>query len=162
MSGSGTEGASRRGVPDQGDTMNARRASGALPLALFVCVHNAGRSQMAEALFNALAAGRAAGESAGTTPAERPHPEVVDALREIGLDIADARPRMLTMDMLDRADRVITMGCGVEEACPGAVIEAEDWGLPDPKGQPIETVRTIRDDIRQRVIALLDEMGALA
>jgi len=124
---------------------------------LFVCVHNAGRSVMAEALFNELAAGRAEASSAGTIPGGGPHPVVVEAMREVGLDVAGHRGRLLTDDMVRSADRVITMGCAVDEqACPAVrYANVEDWGLPDPKGQPIERVREIRDEIRRRVEVLL-------
>ena len=128
-----------------------------MPRVLFVCVHNAGRSVMAEALFNELAAGRAQASSAGTIPGGAPHPVVVEAMREVGLDVAGHRGRLLTDDMVRSADRVITMGCAVDEqACPAVrYANVEDWGLPDPKGQPIERVREIRDEIRRRVEVLL-------
>jgi len=128
-----------------------------MPRVLFVCVHNAGRSVMAEALFNELAAGRAEASSAGTIPGGAPHPVVVEAMREVGLDVAGHRGRLLTDDMVRSADRVITMGCAVDEqACPAVrYANVEDWGLPDPKGQPIERVREIRDEIRRRVEVLL-------
>ena len=126
---------------------------------LFVCVHNAGRSVMAEALFNDLADGRGHAESAGTIPGEAPHPEVVAAMAEVGIDVSRHRGRLLTDAMVGSADRLITMGCAVnEEMCPSIVYaNAEDWGLPDPKGQSPERVREIRDEIRRRVTALLEE-----
>jgi arsenate reductase len=118
---------------------------------LFACVHNAGRSQMAAALFNRLvdpARGRAI--SAGTSPGERVHPEVVVVLGELGIDVATARPQKLTDDLARQAQVLVTMGCGDEcPFVPGA--RREDWPLPDPKGQPLDVVRRIRDDIRQRV-----------
>ena len=122
---------------------------------LFICVQNAGRSQMAEALFNALAAGRAIGVSAGTRPAERVHPEVVEAMKEVGIDMSANKPKMLTPEMVSEADKVITMGCGADEACPVTYAPAEDWGIDDPAGQPLETVRAIRDEIRARLQNLL-------
>ena len=122
---------------------------------LFICVQNAGRSQMAEALFNALAVGRAVGMSAGTRPAERVHPEVVEAMKEVGIDMSANKPKMLTPEMVSEADKVITMGCGADEACPVTYTPAEDWGIDDPAGQPLETVRAIRDEIRARLQNLL-------
>jgi arsenate reductase (thioredoxin) len=128
--------------------------------ALFVCVHNAGRSVMAEALFNRLAEGRASAESAGTEPRWPPHPEVVEAMREVGLDVSSHTGRLLTDDMVQAADRVITMGCAVDEAaCPAIrYTGVEDWGLPDPKGKPIEEVRQIRDEIERRIEELLKDL----
>src|SRR5947208_1967827 len=109
---------------------------------LFVCVHNAGRSVMAEALFNRAAGGRAEAVSAGTVPGGAPHPIVVEAMREVGLDVASHRGRLVTDELVASADRVITMGCAVdEEACPAIRYRAvEDWGLPDPKDRPLERV----------------------
>jgi arsenate reductase len=126
---------------------------------LFVCVHNAGRSVMAEALFNRLAAGGAEAVSAGTEPGGAPHAEVVEAMREIGLDVSEHRGSLLTDAMVAAADRVITMGCAVDQAtCPAILYaDVEDWGLPDPKGQPMEQVRKIRDEIERRVHDLLME-----
>jgi arsenate reductase (thioredoxin) len=122
---------------------------------LFACVHNAGRSQMAAALFNRLADPRAARAiSAGTEPGPRVHPEVVDAMREIGLDLDGAAPRTLTPELAQQAQVLVTMGCG--DKCPyvpGARVE--DWPLQDPKGQPIQMVREIRDDIERRVRDLI-------
>ena len=128
---------------------------------LFVCVHNAGRSQMAAALANLLSEGTLLAESAGTEPASRAHPTVVEAMREKGLDLSQNRPRLLTQGMLDEADRVITMGCAVEEVCPGALVPAEDWGLEDPADRPLEQVRAIRDQIEARVRQLVAEAQAL-
>jgi arsenate reductase len=125
---------------------------------LFVCVGNAGRSQVAEAFFNSLAKGKAVASSAGTVPASRVDPLVIKLMQEEGIDISGAVPKMLTQEMLDKADRVITMGCGVENVCPAKWIATEDWGLPDPKGKTIEEIRLIRDDIRTRVIRLLDSI----
>ncbi|MGH9198232.1 MAG: low molecular weight phosphatase family protein [Acidimicrobiia bacterium] len=123
---------------------------------LFVCTGNAGRSRMAEAFFNELAPEKHAA-SAGTHPEPRPHPEVVSAMSEVGIHIPPGPGRLLTFEMLDNADRVIAMGCNIEEACPGADAD-EDWGLPDPAGGPIQRVRDIRDEIRRRVKILIDEL----
>lgn len=126
---------------------------------LFACVHNAGRSQMAAALFNLEAdPAKAAAISAGTQPGPHVHPEVVEAMREIGVDLSGARPRRLTDDLARRARFLITMGCG--EVCPtvpGAM--RADWPLQDPRGQPIERVREIREDIRARVRRLIEQHG---
>ena len=129
------------------------------PEVLFVCVHNAGRSQMAAVLLNILSGGRAIGMSAGTMPTEHVHPEVVDVMREISVELGDATPQVVTEEMLEGADRVITMGCNLDDTCPGAIFDSEDWGLPDPKGLPAEEIREIRDRIRARVVDLLDELG---
>ncbi len=127
---------------------------------LFVCVHNAGRSVMAEALFNALADGRAEAVSAGTIPQAAPHHEVVQVMRDVGLDVSGHRGRLLTDELVRSAVRVVTMGCAVDEAACPAILYAgvEDWGLPDPKGEPPERVAEIRDEIRRRVEALLKEL----
>jgi len=129
---------------------------------LFVCVHNAGRSQMAEAFLNHLAAARGAqvrAMSAGTLAGDRISPASVEAMREIGIPMDGQVPKQLTREMVGLAERVITMGCGVDaDTCPARFLVTEDWGLDDPAGQPIEKVREIRDDIGRRVEALLDEM----
>jgi arsenate reductase len=129
---------------------------------LFVCVHNAGRSVMAEAFFNRLADGRAEALSAGTEPQGTPHPEVVRSMNEVGFDVSDHTGLLLTDEMVASAERVITMGCAVDEAaCPAIVYaDVEDWGLPDPKDQPPERVREIRDEIQRRVADLARELGA--
>jgi arsenate reductase (thioredoxin) len=126
---------------------------------LFACVHNAGRSQMAAALFNALAEPtKARAISAGTAPGERVHPEVVEVMREIGLDLTSVRPRLLTLTLATDAALLVTMGCG--EACPFVPgVERADWELPDPKGQPLERVRAIRDEIRERIERLIQNRG---
>jgi len=131
------------------------------PTVLFVCVHNAGRSVMAEALFRRAAAGRAEAASAGTEPGGAPHPEVVAAMSEEGIDVAGHRGLLLTDEMVAAADRVVTMGCAVDqEACPAIRYrDVEDWGLPDPKGQSVDQVRAIRDEIDRRVRSLLRELG---
>lgn len=129
---------------------------------LYVCVHNAGRSQMAEALTNHLANQRGVNVralSAGTIAGSKVHPVAVEVMREIGVSMDGHSPKQLTQEMADSADRVITMGCGVDAAaCPARFLISEDWGLDDPAGQPIETVRRIRDQIRERVEALLDQL----
>jgi arsenate reductase (thioredoxin) len=126
---------------------------------LFVCLHNAGRSQMAQALFERAAGDRHGAASAGTTPADRVHPEVVEAMRELGVDLADRRPRKLTLDLAQQADVVVTMGCGDEcPVMPGAL--RLDWDLPDPKGRTLAEVRATRDEIAGRVDALLRDLDA--
>ena len=125
---------------------------------LFVCVHNAGRSQMAEALFNHLADGRAVAESAGSLLADRVNPIATEVMREIGIDISGATPKVITQEMVDRADLAFTMGCAIDEACPAQFIPADDWGLEDPSGQPIEKVRQIRDQIETKVRELLGRL----
>ena len=126
---------------------------------LFACVHNAGRSQMAAAFFNVLAdPAKARAVSAGTTPGERVHPEVVEVMRESGLDLGGATPQRLTDDLARGANVLVTMGCGDEcPFVPGARVE--DWPLPDPKGQPLDRVRAIRDEIRGRVEDLIARDG---
>jgi protein-tyrosine-phosphatase len=124
---------------------------------LFVCAHNSGRSQMAEAFFEHYDAGKAKAFSAGTRPASHVDQTVVKAMREIGIDISSKRPKALALEMLDDADRVITMGCGVEGVCPATVVPTEDWQLEDPEGKPIEKVREIRDEIEARVKKLIRE-----
>jgi arsenate reductase (thioredoxin) len=126
------------------------------PRVLFVCVQSAGRSQMAAALFNRHAGGRAVAHSAGTRPADRVHPEVVQVMREVGLDLSAAKPRLLTPELAEGALQVITMGCADE--CPVVSAPIEDWGLADPAGQPLATVRAIRDDIDSRVRSLLAKL----
>jgi arsenate reductase (thioredoxin) len=129
---------------------------------LFVCLHNAGRSQMSAALFEREAAGRHRALSAGTTPAERVHPEVVEVMRELDIDLADRTPRLLTRELAEQADVVVTMGCGDE--CPYIPGKRYiDWDLPDPKGRPLDEVRATRDDIAERMRGLVAELdGAKA
>ena len=126
---------------------------------LFACIHNAGRSQMAAAWFNALADhSLAEGISAGTAPGPRVHPEVLEAMREVGIDLATAQPRFLSDELAASAHMLITMGCG--EACPAVPgLRRDDWPLEDPKGKSVERVRAIRDDVRKRVRALIDREG---
>jgi arsenate reductase len=123
---------------------------------IFACVHNAGRSQMAAKFFSELAdPARAEAVSAGTQPGDRVHPEVVDVMREVGLDVSGARPRRLTAELARSASLLITMGCGDE--CPYVPgLRRDDWALQDPKGLPLDEVRRIRDEIRDRVSALVD------
>jgi arsenate reductase (thioredoxin) len=122
---------------------------------LFVCVRNAGRSQMAAALLNARSGGRVRVRSAGSDPAERINPAVVDALREVGLDVSDEFPKPLSDDAVRAADVVVTMGCG--DACPVYPGKRyEDWEIEDPEGKSLEEVRRIRDEIDAGVQALLD------
>ena len=126
---------------------------------IFACVHNAGRSQMAAAFFNSMAdPEKARAISAGTQPGERVHPEVVAAMHELGIDLADARPQRLTADLAKGARMLVTMGCGDEcPVVPGA--KRDDWPLTDPKGRPVEEVRRIRDEIRQRVSTMIAAEG---
>ncbi len=127
--------------------------------ALFVCLHNAGRSQMSEALFLRAADGRHEARSAGTTPGDRVHPEVVEAMSELGIDLGERRPHRLSQEDAEWADVVVTMGCGDE--CPYIPGKRYlDWDLPDPKGQPLQTVRATRDEIDRRVRALVAELDA--
>jgi protein-tyrosine-phosphatase len=128
---------------------------------LFVCLHNAGRSQMSRALFEQAAGGRHSSDSAGTTPGVRVHPEVVEAMAELGIDVADRVPRKLTTEMAEHADVVVTMGCGDE--CPYIPGKRYvDWDLPDPKGRPLDEVRRTRDDIAGRVRELVAELDSAA
>lgn len=124
---------------------------------LFVCRQNAGRSQMSQALFEHAAPGRHTALSAGTTPAQRIHPEVIQAMDELGIDLRNRRPQLLTRQLAEQADLVITMGCGDE--CP--VIPGRryvDWDLADPHNQPLDQVRMIRDEIARRIDTLLAEL----
>jgi arsenate reductase len=126
---------------------------------IFACVHNAGRSQMAAAWFNALAdPSQAVAVSAGTAPAEQIHPEVVSVMREAGVELANARPKRLTAEIAADALLLVTMGCG--EACPYIPgLRVIDWPIEDPKGKPAEQVRHVRDDIRSRVESLMTNEG---
>ena len=124
---------------------------------LFVCLHNAGRSQISEALFERAAAGGHEARSAGTEPGERVHPEVVEAMNELGIDLADRIPRKLSGADAEWADIVVTMGCG--DKCPYIPGKRYlDWELEDPKGRPLEEVRRTRDEIERRVIELIGEL----
>ena len=126
---------------------------------IFACIHNAGRSQMAAAFFGRLAdPTRARALSAGTAPADEVHPEVVGVMKEVGIDLSQARPQRLTADLAAGASLLVTMGCG--EACPFVPgLRVVDWNLPDPAGQSIERVRAIREEIRQRVADLVAAEG---
>jgi arsenate reductase len=127
------------------------------PSVLFVCVHNAGRSQMAAGFLRHLGEGSVEVRSAGSAPADQINPVAIEAMREVGIDIASEQPKVLTTDAVEFSDAVITMGCG--DACPFFPGKRyEDWQLEDPAGQGIESVRAIRDEIRQRVEALLAEL----
>lgn len=133
---------------------------------LFVCVHNAGRSQMAKAIFNAKAKEKgikAEADSAGTQPGLEINPAAIEAVNEIGLSLAAEKPQLLTPELARDADKIITMGCGVEAtACPAGIYIAEDWQLPDPHGQSVSQVREIRDMIAERVEGLLSEIATHA
>jgi arsenate reductase len=135
------------------------RAGRSCTTVLFACVHNAGRSQMAAAFFNALAdPGTARALSAGTQPADRVHAQVVEAMLEVGIDLESARPRLLTPELSGSANLLVTMGCG--DACPFVPgLKVEDWPLADPNGKPPERVREIRDEIRERVRRLVVAEG---
>jgi arsenate reductase len=123
---------------------------------IFACIHNAGRSQMAAAWFNALSdSSRARAISAGTAPGARVHPEVLEAMREVGIDLAQQQPQKLTDELASQAQMLVTMGCG--EQCPAIPgLKRDDWPLEDPKGKPVERVREIRDEVRARVLELLE------
>jgi arsenate reductase len=126
---------------------------------LFVCRQNAGRSQMSQALFTRAAGGRHHALSAGTTPADRVHPEVLEVMNEIGIDLSDGTPQRLTRKLAEQADLVITMGCGDE--CPFIPGKRYlDWDLPDPAGRPADDVRAIRNEINDRIEALITELDA--
>lgn len=127
---------------------------------LFVCVGNAARSQMAEALFNKIA-GKKEAQSAGTEPAKKVSPSAIAVMKEMGIDISVQKPRLLTKEMVEKAERIITMGCTDEASCPVFLIKnikIEDWKLEDPRGKPIEKVREIRDEIKRRVEKLAREI----
>jgi arsenate reductase len=128
---------------------------------IFACVHNAGRSQMSAAFFNELADPlKARAISAGTNPGERVHPEVVEAMREVGVDLSGGKPQKLTTELAEGASWLVTMGCGDE--CPYVPgLMRDDWPLPDPKGQPVERVREIREEIRRRIRSFVQANGWL-
>jgi arsenate reductase len=124
---------------------------------LFVCLHNAGRSQMSQALFERAAAGRHTALSAGTAPVAHVHPEVIAVMCELDIDLSDRRPQLLTDELAEQADLVVTMGCG--DACPYIPgVRYLDWDLPDPKGRPLAEVRSTREEIARRTQALVDEL----
>lgn len=125
---------------------------------LFVCLHNAGRSQMSQALFERAAGEKHTSLSAGTTPAKHVHPEVIEVMAELGIDLSDRKPRLLTTKLAEEADVIVTMGCG--DACPYIPGKQYiDWDLEDPKGKPVSQVREIRDDIARCVEQLAGELG---
>ena len=113
---------------------------------------------MAEAFFNRIAKGKAQAYSAGTQPADEVNPAVVEAMREVGIDISGNKPKLLTGDMVEQADLVVTMGCGVEGVCPATFVETQDWELEDPEGKPLPEVRRIRDEIKARVVDLVNKL----
>lgn len=123
---------------------------------LFICVHNAGRSQMAEAFFNRMAGGKARAISAGSQPADGVNPVAAQAMNEVGLDISRNKPKPLTLEMMKGVDRAVTMGCG--DVCPVTTVPTDDWDLDDPKDKPIERIRIIRDEIKMKVGELLKEI----
>jgi arsenate reductase len=126
---------------------------------LFVCVENAGRSQMAEAFANHYGKGKLIASSAGVMLADRVNPVVVEAMKEKGVDISLNKPKLLTVKMAEEADKIITMGCSVEKICPAPLLKnVIDWKLDDPKGKPIEEVRKIRDEIEKRILQLISEI----
>jgi arsenate reductase (thioredoxin) len=127
--------------------------------ALFVCLHNAGRSQMSQALFERAAEARHRALSAGTTPGDTVHPEVIEVMDEVGIDLRDRKPKLLTRELAELADVIVTMGCG--DQCPYIPGKRYiEWELSDPTGRPAEEVRATRDDIERRVGKLLDELDA--
>ncbi|MGQ9565354.1 MAG: arsenate reductase ArsC [Candidatus Bathyarchaeales archaeon] len=132
--------------------------SGKLKRILFVCVENAGRSQMAEAFANHYGKGKLIAQSAGVKLADKVNPVVVEAMKEKGIDISNNKPKLLTIKMIEEADRIISMGCSVEKFCPAPLLKnVVDWQLEDPKDKPIEAVRKIRDEIETRVQKLVTE-----
>ena len=127
---------------------------------LFVCVGNSARSQMAKGFYNAFAR-RTRAESAGTEPAPRVSGKAIEVMREAGIDISGERPKLLTQDMAAEAKRIVTMGCLSRDSCPAFMLsraKVEDWALPDPKGRGIEEFRRVRDEIKARVLRLIEEM----
>jgi len=128
---------------------------------LFVCVENAGRSQMAEAFANHYGKGKLVASSAGVMLGDRVNPLVVEVMREKGIDISMNKPKLLTTKMPEEADKIITMGCSVEKFCPAPLLKnVIDWGLEDPKDKPIDEVRQIRDEIEKRVLKLISELSS--
>ncbi len=126
---------------------------------LFVCVGNAGRSQMAEAIFNKLKPDGFQAISAGTKPASEVNPLVVQALREIGIDASNSKPKLVSTEMITKAEKIITMGCEGSDFCPAKFLpKIKDWGIEDPKGKTLGEIRSIRDTIHERVVELLQEL----
>ena len=141
--------------------MNRRistKKMGSLKKVLFVCTHNSGRSQMAEAFFNRYAPSDIRAISAGLQPAESLNQTAVNAMKEIDIDISQQHPKLLTLDILDDAIRVITMGCGADKACPAAFVPTEDWQLEDPEGKSLKEIRDIRDQIEIKVKHLIKQI----
>jgi len=131
-----------------------------LKKALFVCVENAGRSQMAEAFANHYSKGKIEAISAGTMPSTEVNPVVIKAMQEKGIDISKNKPKLLTTEMIQEADMVITMGCGAERFCPAPLLKkVVEWELEDPKDKPIEKVRQIRDEIERKVLKLIKDIA---
>ena len=127
--------------------------------ALFVCLHNAGRSQMSQALFERAAAGRHRARSAGTTPGDHVHPEVIEVMKELGIDLSGRQPQLLSAGDAEWADVVVTMGCG--DKCPYIPGKRYiDWDLPDPKGQAVDAVRATREEIARCIAVLLEDLDA--
>ena len=126
---------------------------------LFVCVHNSGRSQMAEAFTRTLSGGMVDAHSAGTMPSDGLNPVVAGVMDERGIPLAGYYPKVIDQQMVDDADYAFTMGCAIDDACPAVFVPSEDWGLEDPAGQPIDKVREIRDEVEVRVRAMLADMG---
>lgn len=127
---------------------------------LFVCVENAGRSQMAEAFFNHIGPAGMEAISAGTNPASSVNPTVVKLMREVGLDLSSKRPKLVSLEMIQKADKIVTMGCGAESFCPAKYLpKVEDWQLSDPKGKSVEEVTEIRDEIKRRVEKLIAQLS---
>jgi len=120
-------------------------------------VENACRSQIAEALLNKLTSGKIKALSAGAKPAKEVNPSAVKVMKEIGIDISQQRPKMLTREMIEEADKVIIMGCGAD-VCPAPLVESEDWGIEDPSGKPMESFREVRDEIMKRVDKLIHQI----
>jgi arsenate reductase len=126
---------------------------------LFICAHNSGRSQMAEAFTRVFSGGNVEAVSAGTIAWSELNPMVVEAMRERGIDITSQYPRLINQEMVDTADYTYTMGCAIDEVCPAVFVPSEDWGLDDPAGQPLEKVREIRDLVEAKVRATLQDLG---
>lgn len=127
---------------------------------LFVCVHNSGRSQMAEAFFNHLTKGNMRAFSAGTKPSDMVDPTIIKVMLEVGIDISKKRPKALTLEMIEQADLMITMGCGADVGCPARYVKTEDWQLDDPTGRSIDQVRAIRDSIRAKVLRVIEDLSS--
>ena len=127
-----------------------------MKIILFVCVHNAGRSQMAAGFLNALLSTKLTAISAGTIPAPQVNPVVVQAMKEKGIDISKTTPKIITQEIADKAHLIITMGCSIEETCPSTFLVAEDGGLDDPAGQPLDKVRIIRNQVELKVNELIE------